>query len=348
MTERQKSNSLIVPMQSGLDSRFLDWFALTFKSPGLLKKVKIGNIEYYRHLQSFKSDQNSFISTGRADSPRLAAIKSASEFIERWFFIFSRNTILPWETGSIRLKPSSQIQYRLEPTHLPQVPKRFQTTSGWAVHFSKEDALKNALFELMERHCLLLSFIKHQWCGFQLINEIEVDGVIFRSLISAVQILGYQAGLVIAEKKNTKGVSFGYMLDEKKNILTSHRWLHAMQEAYDLLETFDPRAPVPSNSKALEASVYDYLTNEFPERNVLSSNPVDPIETVLNQAQFELFDLSVNLNSPDPLYAAHVWSPDLLPLFATSAVKKEDIDWLTTNYSKFGPFDHLPMRSPIL
>ena len=68
----------------------------------------------------------------------------------------------------------------------------------------------------------------------------------------------------------------------------------------------------------------------------------------MSEAQFELFDLSINLGSPVPLYAAHVWSPDLLPLFATSAIKKEDIDWLNINYCGLGNFDHLPMRSPIL
>ena len=91
----------------------------------------------------------------------------------------------------------------------------------------------------------LLALVLHSESveGFQLINELEVDGVIFRSLTSSVQAMGYQAGLVIAERKNGQGASFGYMLEKADQILTSQKWLHAMQEAYDLIETFRPHAP---------------------------------------------------------------------------------------------------------
>ena len=348
MMPAQTSQATTIPNLNSREAQFLDWFAVTYKSPGLLKHMQVGNVEYYRNFQSFKCAEESFISTGRADNPRLAAIKSAAEFIERWFFIFKRNTILPWETGHVNINSAGQINYSLESLHAPKIPKRFQTTSGWAVHFSKEEALKNALLELMERHCLLLSFIQSQWNGFQMINELEVDGIIFRSLTSSVHVMGYQAGLVIAERKNGKGASFGYMLEKADQILTSQKWLHAMQEAYDLIETFRPHAPPPPRSNALETSVYDYLTNDFSERQLLSTIPVNSVQTIMNQAQFELFDLSINLGSPVPLYAAHVWSPDLLPLFATAAIKKEDIDWLNINYGGLGSFDHLPMRSPIL
>lgn len=338
--EAAPSNAHAVPLE---DTAFLDWFALTFKAPIVLSRIQLGEISYHRAF-AIQESGLSFVTTGRGPSPIVAAVKAASEFIERKVLLEYRRSVAPSECGSCLISPLGDLILRPEFESSPLAPQCIRTSNGWAVHQSREGAIRNALTELIERHCLILSFLKFGWAGFSLINELTVKDIRFLSCVARSSVGGHSAGLILGILPSTGGVGLGYMAERTTEILTSPKWRHAFFESYDNIETFNPLNKFPE--KSIEALGQEYLKKRFANEPEISGAG-EFLDNDLSASPFEIYDLKKTLECPTPLFAAHVTSADLIPLFFPGTLDADGADFIKDRLRTYGDFE-LPERMPVL
>ena len=312
------------PSSSWEDS-FLNWFS-TLDIPMIETKLKLGGLEYY-HFASLVKDHPSkklISGFGSHQSRKLAAIKCAAETLERI-------QMLDYFSKSLT------------------VPVKLQTSNGWAVHSSANQAKDKALAEATERHLLLKSFFRSGWNGFKLIQTIETENITLYLVLGKYTYKNQVSVLVAARSKKFSGVSFGYGLGMMENLNSSDFWSAAIFEAVD-------RILVPSEAK--ESSLKDnwirqelnqYLNNSF-DFSVLKENTHSDFfeaESEFVSVEFTINDLSKKYGLPFSLYSAFVKSDDLIPLFTTKHLNQEALAYLKPILEKHKIFE-LPEGHPIL
>jgi hypothetical protein len=330
--------------QTGVaEPTLLEWFALKIRAPVVVSRVELGTISYHRAMAVHQSDMAPFVSTGRGQTQAEAVTKAVSEFIERKVFL-DHSHMSSSVRGSCRITTEGELSTSQSFRPFPEAPPCARTSSGWAVHPLAECAVKNALMELIERHCLVLSYLKNSWCGFNLINETIVEGVRFLSCIATTRVGGVGAGVIIGIVPSTGGIGIGHMADQVTGLATSSKWKQAFFESYDNIELFDPAKTFPPES--IEAISQEYLTQPFTnEADLLELLPF--VDQELGEVFFELYDLKTELGCPTPLFAASVISTDLMPLFFPNRLDAVGRRWVKGRLKIFGDLE-LPNRMPII
>jgi hypothetical protein len=261
---------------------------------------------------------------GRASTKRLALVKAIAEFYER------------------------RLMREVFSNELSNVPKVLQTSNGFAVHFTQDQATQAATNETIERHLLQYSFLKDGWNGFELISKKTIGEESLTLAASRYEINGLRAGIIIATSRLFPGVSFGYFVDQADQIEFSPRWSHAVSEAVDKIEPF-LKLEKSARSKDLmpiEQGILNWMMApkdkmDLVEGGIIQSLPATSIET-------RTFDLSERWGLDFPLYGAYSFSENLLPLIVVDRVAQNSSDLILKILKKFDLPAHIPERNPVL
>lgn len=261
---------------------------------------------------------------GRASTKRMALIKAIAEFYER------------------------RLMREAYSNELSHIPKALQTSNGFAVHFSPDQAFKAASSEAVERHLLQYSFFKDGWNGFELISKKSIGEESLTFAVSRYAINGFKAGIVIVTSRLFPGVSFGYFADQSDQIDSSPRWSHAVSEAVDKIEPF---LKLSQSSKAvnlmpIEQGILNWMMKpqdnmDLTEGGFAHSLPAASIKT-------QTFDLSERWGLDFPLYGAYSFSEELLPLIVVDRIKQDDSKLILETLKKFDLPAQIPERNPVL
>jgi hypothetical protein len=261
---------------------------------------------------------------GRAPSKRTALVKAVAEYYER------------------------RLMHEVFADEFSHVPKVLQTSNGFAVHFSQDQANQAATNEAIERHLLQYSYLKDGWQGFELIHRKTIGDESLMFVQSRYEINNLRAGMVIATSKRFPGVSFGYFADQSNKIESSRRWSHAISEALDKIEPFLnlARSRKTANLMPIEQGILDWMMRPqekmaFSEYRSARSLPDVAIE-------YKDFDLAERWNLDFPLFGSYCYSPGVLPLLVVDRIKQEGPEFILDILQKFDLPRQLPERNPVL
>ena len=261
---------------------------------------------------------------GRAPTKRKAHVKAVAEFYER------------------------RLMHEVFSQEFSHVPRALQTSNGFAIHFSEEQAVLGASLEVIERHLLQYSFFKTGWSGFEFIKKVQIGEETLTFVGSKYSINDLRAGMVLTTSKRFPGISFGYFAGKSDQFATSTRWSHAVFEATDKIEPFLKLAKsnAPQELMPIEQGILNWMMTpheppQFVEGGFVQalSNPVMKIET---------FNLSDRWNLDFPLYGAYSWSEELIPLLIMDRFKEADSELIRGIFDKFDLSSRNPGRNPVL
>ncbi len=308
----------------------------------LEEKFNVLGKDIYRFQGSINQNEITFHSFGRSTDRRLAAIKAAAEIIERLAFNeFTRkamplNLCIRIENGQCEiLKSDSQTI----------IDSSFYNSNGWAVDFSVEKAIDRALREAMERHLLLLTFVKYGWSGFFEIGKTKMNHCQFRSVVSKISLAGFSAGIALCQSPNYQGISLGYLADKTNQILSSEKWEQAFYESYDLIRVKESNPSAKMQDDLIGRELEHYLNSPF-EHSFSTEGQITEIKTELHSS-LAVIDLAESLNLPFPFYAAVVHGGDLLPLYFKKSLTSSGEKQLQSLCTKWA-LPEFPERHPIL
>ena len=226
---------------------------------------------------------------GRATNRRLACVKAIAEHFER------------------------KLMLEAFADDLKKTPLCFQTSNGFAVHFSRDAAELAATKEALERHILQTTYFRDGWSGFYQIGpDVNVDDLRIRKLVSKYRCGNYQAGIVVATSPRFAGASFGYLCEDAPLTSASPRWEHATHEAVDKIEPF---LAMSANEQLgllpISREILHWLTQP------LSLDPsTEVVTSALSMPNVALkhFDLRTRWGLEFPLWGVLASGDDLMPL----------------------------------
>ncbi len=98
----------------------------------------------------------------------MALAKAFGEALERYTMLNFFNKSGSSKLTANHLKWSADSEFVFESEQSAVLPPvAFQNSNGWAAHFNLSSAIRNGLFEAIERHSLQLSFWRH---GFEFVH----------------------------------------------------------------------------------------------------------------------------------------------------------------------------------
>ncbi len=261
---------------------------------------------------------------GRGPTKRSAHIKAIAEYYERRFM------------------------HEAFSNELSSVPKVLQTSNGFAVHFSEEQAHQAATCEAIERHLLQYSFLKDGWGGFKLTNQRVIGDELLTAVTTKYSINGFRAGMVLATSPRFPGISFGYFADQSHIIESSRRWSHAAFEALDKIEPFISLGESKNsmNLTPIDQGILKWMMEPqenitFPKTGFVQSLPTSSVEV-------KTFDLSQRWNLDFPLFGAYGHSAGLLPLIVVDRLREDDSKLILDILGRFDLPNRVPERNPVL
>lgn len=315
-----------------IENKLMQSFAASFRGDFSEFKFQILEKEYFTFSAlEFLPDEDFDCGFGASFERQSAAVKAIAEFFERKvarLFFADVNRSLDQHLGQT---------YSF---------KTFQTTNGWAVHQTIEQAKNAAYLEALERHILLCTYIQSGWDGFTLIDQKEASDVKFYSLVSKYSCNGYKAGIAIAKSKKLSGVTFGYLCAEEHEILNSPKWEHAMFEAlgqiemHQKIENKDLLKPIG----ALEEMMQWYLSTDWIEPKF--STNLQSIK--LNEVNPSFYEEDLNKSCGVPLMAAYCYGGGILPLFFPLNLNEQSKKYVTDILLANGLSQAIPERHPVL
>lgn len=315
-----------------IENKVMQSFASSFKGDFSEFKFQILEKEYFTFSAlEFLPDDDFDCGFGASFERQSAAVKAIAEFYER----------------KVSRLFFADVNKNLD-KHLSHAYcfKAFQTTNGWAVHQTGEQAKSAAYLEALERHILLCTYIQSGWDGFTLIDQKETSDVIFYSLVSKYSCNGYKAGIAIAKSKKLAGVTFGYLCEKENEILNSPKWEHAMFEALGQIEMHLKIENKDSLKQqgALEEMAQWYLSNDWVEPKF--SSELRSIK--LNEVNPSYYEEDLNESCGVPLMASYCYGGGLIPLFFPSNLNKKSKKFVTDFLLANGLNQTIPERHPVL
>ncbi len=348
------SSSLIsrvsdLPVQGGgaEDFRFelLDWIV----DAGFLRltveerEIQVRD-KYFRFaIRGETKTGKSVFGFGRSPDKKTAATIAVSEVLERFVSraVLAESSVLAPLAVSVQ-NGKIEIADSASPTKLPT--PGLHSSNGWAVHFSAQAAIENAAREALERHILLLSYLKHGWSGFFFDEPVPFSGATLIPCIACVEAGGFRSGIVLTTGKEAPGATFGYLCAAGKEFEKSSRWLGAFFESYEQWTDLTAHT-TPAPSSVLEEYQRHYLKTQRPALPEETA-PEAVFEKV--EGHLAVFNLQSVFGSPFPLFAAFVFGGDFLPLFLRQKLSSLEAEAIRRQLSDFGITDELPEYHPIL
>jgi hypothetical protein len=338
----------------------LEWAVRSgwFQSP-IIRKVDFFGHIFSRVAVGLKDphvERSDVFGCGRDESLSSALSKAYVETIERAVALEALNEFdfvakhrFLWTGKTYHVSRATQ------PALMP--PKHLRTTNGWAVHFDLSRAIKNAFFEAVERHLLLLTYLKSGWSGFQCAPSINWEGLEMFSLASPLEFCGLRAGMVATKVSNHPGFTFGYFSDTAEKFPQSPRWLHAMMESFEPAKYYENESTRqiqeklaavtnPMDRTQLRYILEPALSQSLSQSNV-SGVQVGPPDLVSPLANIVAVDISRKWSLDFPLFGAYIFGETLIPLFFKETLDNDDENYLANILAKYDVRE-LPDVHPIL
>jgi len=304
----------------------LNWFAKS-DAPMSENIFRLGDLSYFQFSSTFKTNTGRYCGAfGRSQDRKIAAVKCAAEFVERKamldFFSDHGNKLLPMS---------------------------FHTSNGWAAHFDRSEAQKRSYLEALERHLLLLSYLKFGWNGFKLIQKIASSELDLYFLLSRFSTEGFVSGLVMAKSPLYPGVSFGYCIGKEADAQTATFWESALFESIDRILTLngekidlstDPKSWLKKEAKIYLETPFDFscLHNGF-SKGIAIEPP---------QYNTRIFNVADWYGMPTAFYAAFTWGEELIPIFHKAALDATATNYLRAIFERNSLSIEIPERHPVL
>ncbi len=306
------------------EDAFLSWFA-NQGFPIQERCLSFGGFRYHQFSALFPLGDRETTSHGRSEVRRTAALKCASEAVERRFMAEGFSTKAPF------------------------IPPALRTSNGWAVHQDEKAARTAAYREALERHLLLKSYCHYGWAGFRLVNRIETPDAAFFFLTSRFTTENMISGLVVVKSPLYAGISLGYSAGALGAEDGTAFWESAIFEALDKILALDgkpidlsrnPGSWITSEMKTYLESPFDLATLEIGKDAPRELAPANP-------EYIQLYNLAELYGLDFPLYAAWAAGGDLIPLFSKSRLATEEMAYLASILARNSIRD-LPERHPVL
>lgn len=336
-----------LPNDTGGDFRFdlLDWIAdsdllkLTIEEREILVREK-----YYRFAVRGETKEGlNLYGFGRSQDKRTAASIAINEVLERFVsrsVLRDQNILAPFhvtvQNGEIIVTDSKN------PAPMPT--KGLHSSNGWAVHFSAKSAIENAVREALERHILLLTYLKYGWSGFMFDEPVPFSNCTLIPGIANLSAGGYKAGIVLTTGTDSPGATFGYLCAAGPEFEKSEKWLSAFFESHEQWIDLTIREK-PSDVSVIEQYQWHYLKEK---RSALKKNNVPGLNFPIVNSRLAVFDLQSVFKSPFPLYAAFAFGGDLVPLFLRQKLSHSESHMVQTQLAALGVATDLPEFHPIL
>lgn len=186
-------------------------------------------------------DKNSakLAGTGRADTPKRSLYLAYCEALERLVMsLFYKEKIKPSRVMKVKFD-NTGFNFNINNNIPEPPPDELITSNGWAVYFTPFKALENSVKEIVERHLISYSFLKHDWSGFYKVGESKIGDYNVNYFITKYTISNYVSCLVAIKSIRHKGFNYGYGVLEVSNIHDLKAWEHAVYEALEPLLFFD-------------------------------------------------------------------------------------------------------------
>lgn len=324
----------------------LDWIASSdlLKLSVFERELQVRE-KYFRFaIRGETPTGESFSGFGRSPDKKIAATIAINELLERFVSrsILADNTVLaPFAVtargGEIGIGNLDSLAKLPTPG--------FHSSNGWAVHFSARAAIENAAREALERHILLLSYLKNGWTGFFFDEPVPFASASVIPGIAKVEAGGFKAGIVLTTGSEAPGATFGYLCGAGDDFEKSRRWLSAFFESYEQWIDLTAKEMPATTDSVIEQYQWNYLKTPRP-----ALPDKEAAQTTFSEVNGNLavFDLQKFFGSPFPLYAAFVFGGDLIPLFLRQKLSSEEVTVVTEKLEKFGITTHLPEFHPIL
>lgn len=313
-------------IQENQSDLFLRWFA-DCGAPLSENKFKIRNFSYFQFSSAFEAKSGRACGAfGRSQNRKLAAIKCAAEYVERKTMLDHFST-----------------------ANSTQVPESLRTSNGWAIQFTKEEAKRKSYLEALERHLLLLSYLKFGWNGFRLVQKIESSEIDLYFLLSGYSTQGLVSGLVVAKSPLYAGVSFGYCIGEEKLHLSANFWESALYEAIDRILVLNGEkidlSKDPKSWLLQEAQLF--LESDF-DLSILQNSFSESVSIEAPNCQTQTFEVHKELDIPTPLFAAYTWGGNLIPIFHKASLTPTCEEYLAKIFKRNDLSMDIPERHPVL
>jgi len=337
----QLQSSLNMPEEI-YGNELLSWFGNQESAVAHREEFVFNDKKVFRFCANL-SDSIGLNGFGRSLDEQTAAVKACAEAIERTVY-----RIYLKQNGLLNLK-ITQKESEMNLTQADEamsIPSSFHNSNGWAVGFSPLAAIERARAEALERHLLLLTFLKDGWRGFYEISRLTIEGIEFTSLLSKYTLAGYSAGIGIARAKQFNGASFGYICDKSERIKTSPKWEQAFYESFDYIRVRAKLANFLPEPDLISQELHHYLENNFAaefstqEQNISLGNSFN--------SNLAVIDLGKEMDLNFPFFAAVVHGQDLLPLYFKKSLSMADQRLLEKRMTAQGVTKPLPERHPIL
>jgi len=312
-------------VKASWEDSFLEWFSELGISMCEIK-LKLGALEYYHFstLNKMHPLKKLISGFGSHQNRKVAALKCAAETLER-------TEVLEYFSTDL------------------STPAQLQTSNGWAVHGSKNQAQCKAFGEALERHLLLKSFFLYGWDGFKLVQKIETDSMTIFLNVGKYTYQGQVPILAAVKSKKFVGVSFGYGLGELDQMNSSDFWISAIFEACDRVLISGAGIKTAPTNNWIREELHYFLNTPF-DFSVFKENS-DPLffELEKNIATVDLvtLDLGKKKNLDFPLYAAFASGGNLIPLFTKKNLDPKTSAYLLPILNSHQIFE-IPERHPIL
>ena len=346
LIKRADLTSLATESSNDYESPLLEWIS----SAGFLKvtvqekEIRVQQ-KVYRFAVVAQDDQGALYSGfGRSSERLTAATIAVNEMLER---LIARKALRESGLGtqlSIQVSEGKiAITDLKSPVRLPSPGLR--TSNGWAIHFSSQAAINNAAREALERHILLLSYLREGWRGFCFDKPVPFQSATVTPGKAFVTAGGFRAGIVVTTGDKARGATFGYLCDREADFAQSSKWLSAFFESYEQWADLTTETETKRSDSILHQYQRHYFETDRPQ---LLSEDREALIIQGVSGNLAVFDLQKLFDSPFPLFAAYVFGGDLIPLFLRQKMSLGEIDSLQALLQVYGIEKSLPEIHPIL
>lgn len=332
-----QASSVINQSELSKEQSLLSWFGENFKGLGYESEHEVLGVKH--HCVSFFTDDpmapKSLAAHGSHRVRSVAVLKAICEFIERQAYRSFFEKKLPFMVS--RLDGLKMIRHDFP------APK---SSNGWAVHFDRDLARKNAYEEALERHILLASFLKDGWNGFQVIDRRISRSQITLSLVSRYNCNGYGAGLVLIKDKSFPGIAMGYLSDLKDHLLTSSKWEHALFEAFNYLERVKSFGLEIDPQNDISILARDWLLTPWEEpvwKNNYETKDLPHVDPWIFETPAQKLS-----SCAEGMKAAFVFGGGLIPLYVPARIKVHDVESVSKALSTLNLLFDPSVRIPVL
>jgi hypothetical protein len=288
---------------------------------------------YCHYMMNLRHEDGcELVGHGRSSLPETALLKAFGEVVER---LAMKNYFASGidHAATASLKRYSDGTFQASDITHETIPNAFSSSNGWAVHFNLKDAVRNAIFEAVERHVLQLNYWNNGLRFLEPVALHEWNGYKFHIAEANTEFTGMKVIVCAAEHRDYQGLFFGHQILESREI-TQANFHRAGIEAFQLAEAGR------INRRIL--TVFDEINYKFADSSAIKNEFLGESRIVKLNVTRDLnfaimaWDLGKSLDLGFPSFAVWAYSDCLLPLYLGTEKMKIFEPWLHHRANNLG------------